>query len=334
MRKLKSAIFAIICLILVENFLFSTIYCRVEGFVKDKDTGKGIPNVKVILVHSMIEMYKVKTDANGYFAFKKVDPGADYFIACEEDNYVTNPPGYMQENLYSLLNNPKFREIAGFFTLKEGDSKSFIINLEKGGKIKGKIFQKDANGIKHMINCMVYLEKEYEETDLVIPSPYLPIPKSITIDNFFIMDNAEFYSMKNGEFCFNGLRPSDKYSLNIQSKKGFAYQFIKVAEVFKDDTVFIDFTFDFEDQTGVKGKVTKDGSTINFRVYIDLYELPDENSAADTKADAEGNYSIRMVKPGLYRLDCTYFDSDNITHEKKIVVRIEENEIKIVNFKF
>jgi len=337
MRNLKSVIFAVMGMIMAGNLLFSTIYCRVEGFVKDKDTGKGLPNVKVILYQSKWDLDNVQTDANGYFVFKKVDPGNNYFIVCKDDNYVLNVNEYMMTNLFSLMDNPAFRKMAGFFTLKEGDSKSFVINLEKGGKIKGKIYQKDASGIKPMFNCMVYLKKECEESDFVVSSPYLPPDKSITIDHFLTMTNAKIYSMEDGAFYFNGLRPSDKYSLTLQSMYVFAYKFIKVPEVGKGETVFIDFTFDFEDQTGVKGKVTKDGAPINLRVYIDLWELPDRKSSADTKVNADGNYSILMVKPGLYSLECTYFESDKsgkIMHEKKIVVKIEANKIKIVNFEF
>ena len=334
MRKLNSAVFAGLVMIMAGNLLFAAIYCRVEGFVKDKDTGKGIPNVKVILYQSKFDMDNVKTDANGYFAFKKVCPGEDYFIVCKEDNYVLNVNEYMMDNLFSLMDNPASRKMAGFFTLKEGEIKSLIINLEKGGKIKGKIYKKDSTGIKPMFYCFVDLMKECEESDFVVSAPNSPPDKSITIDYFLLMKDRGFYSMVEGEFYFNGLKPSDKYSLIIQSKKGFAYQYIKVPEVFKGDTVFIDFTFDFEDQTGIKGKVTKNGVPINFRVYIDLWELPDDIPSADTMADAEGNYSILMVKPGVYRLECGYFESDKISHEKKIVIRIEANKIKIVNFEF
>jgi len=306
----------------------------VQGFVKDKDTGKGIPNVKVILVQYITDMDNVKTDANGYFAFKKVVPGENYYIVCKEDNYISNVPEYMRKNLDNYFDNLVLREMSGFFNLKEGEIKALIINLEKGGKIKGKINQKDAAGIKPMIHCMVYLYKEIEESDFVVSSPNLPPQKSITIDDFFLMKDRGFYSMVEGEFYFNGLKPSGKYSLIIQSKKGFAYQYIKVPEVFKGNTVFIEFTFDFEDQTGIKGKVTKNGVPINFRVYIDLWELPDDIPSADIMADAEGNYSILMVKPGVYRLECGYFDANKIEHESEIVIRIEANKIKIVNFEF
>ena len=333
MRKLKSAVIAVICLIMVENFLFSTIYCRVQGFVKDKDTGKGIPNVKVILYQSKFDMDKDKTDAKGYFAFKKVKPGEDYFIVCKEDNYVLNVDEYMMLNLFSLMDNPAFREMAGVFNLKEGDIKSFIINLEKGGKIKGKVYQKDATGIKPMINCMVELIKEIEESDFVVSSPHLPPPKSITIDSFIVMGNVEIYGMEEGEFYFNGLKPSDKYSLIIQSKQGFPYQYIKVPEVFKGDNVFVDFTFDFQDQTGVKGNVKKNGVPLK-SVYISLLEMPEEKYAADMKTDKEGNYCIRMVRPGLYRLGFAYFDENEVKHKREVVVKISANEIKIINIEF
>jgi hypothetical protein len=185
-----------------------------------------------------------------------------------------------------------------------------------------------------MFNCMMSLIKECEDSDFVVSSPYLPPDKSITIDDFITMKNVKIDSLEDGEFYFNGLRPSDKYSIILQSIYGFAYQFVKVPEVGKGETVYIDFTFDFEDQTGVKGKVTKDGVPINFRVYIYLWELPVLKSSANTKVNSDGNYSILMVKPGLYSLECAYFDSDRIMHEKKIVVKIEANKIKIVNFEF
>jgi hypothetical protein len=51
----------------------------------------------------------------------KVDPGENYYIVCNEDNYVSNVPEYMLENIFSLMDNPRFREVAGFFTLKEGE---------------------------------------------------------------------------------------------------------------------------------------------------------------------------------------------------------------------
>ncbi|UCH96759.1 MAG: carboxypeptidase regulatory-like domain-containing protein [Candidatus Aminicenantes bacterium] len=321
MRKLKIAIFAIMCMIMAENLLFSKIYCRVEGLAKNKDTGKGIPNVKVTLFKSRFVMAKVKTDKKGYFAFKKIPPGVNYYIVCKEDNYVSNVPGYMREKVLNSM-DPVLREIAGFFNLKEGDIKYFVINLEKGGKIKGKIFQKNANGIKPMTDCFLYLAKEYEETDVIEPPQY---SNKIKIDSAFIMED--------GEFSFTGLRPSNKYSITFQPNDGFAYQFIKVAEVCKDETLYIDFTFDFEDQTGVKGKVTKDGVPLK-SVYISLWAMPDEKSAADVKSDEEGNYWIRMVKPGLYSLEFAYFDAAEVKHKRGVIVKIEANEIKIINIEF
>ena len=325
MRKLKSAVFAGLGMIIAGNLLFASIYCRVEGFVKDKDTGKGIPNVKVILYQSKFDLDNVKTDANGYFAFKKVDPGENYFIVCKEENYVLNVQEYMQENILSFIDNQVFREIAGFFTLKEGEIKSFVINLEKGGKIKGKIYQKDANGIKPMTDCIVYLEKEYEETDLVGESPYLPTPKSIIIDRARIMDN--------GDFSFSGIKPLKKYSLTIMTFLGFAYQYIKSIEVKKNETIFLDFTFDWGDKTGIKGTVTNSGLPLK-SAYIYLMSLPDEEVSADPKTDEEGKYSILMLTPGFYKLSCSYFDSNKKKHKREIKIKLEANEIKIINFDF
>jgi hypothetical protein len=325
MRKLKSAFFAFMGMIMVGNLLFSTIYCRVEGFVKDKDTGKGIPNVKVILFQSITEMDNVKTDANGYFAFKKVDPGEYYYFVCKEDNYVSNLQEYMQKKLFNYFDNPGLREMAGFFTLKEGDIKFFILNLEKGGKIKGKIYQKYANEIIPMTDCIVYLEKEYEETDLVLTSPYLTTPKSIIIDKARIMDNGDFY--------FSGIKPLNKYSLTIMTFVGFAYQYIKSIEIKKNETIFLDFTFDWGDKTGIKGTVTKSGLPLK-SAYIYLMSLPDEEVSADPKTDEEGKYSILMLSPGVYKLSCTYFDSNKTKHKREIKIKLNINEIKIINFEF
>jgi hypothetical protein len=333
MRKLKSVIFAVMGMIMAGNLLFSTIYCRVEGFVKDKDTGKGLPNVKVILYQSITDLDNVQTDSNGYFVFKKVDPGEDYFIVCKDDNYVLNFHEYIMDELSSLMDNPAFRKMAGFFTLKEGDIKSFVINLEKGGKIKGKIYQKDANGRKPMFNCFVDLMKECEESDFVVSYPHLPPRKSITIDHFLTMTNAKIYSMEDGEFYFNGLRPSDKYFLTLQSFYGFACQFIKLSEVRKGETLYIDFTFDLEEQTGVKGKVTKNGVPLK-SVYIELWEMPEEKYASNMETDKEGNYWIRMVKPGLYRVDFTYYDAVDVKHEREFTIKISANETKIINIEF
>jgi hypothetical protein len=41
-----------------------------------------------------------------------------------------------------------------------------------------------------------------------------------------------------------------------------------------------------------------------------------------------------MLTPGFYKLSCSYFDSNKKKHKREIKIKLEANEIKIINFDF
>jgi hypothetical protein len=322
MRRLKVALLIMLGVIFTHNLLFSTIYGRVEGVIRDKDTGKGIVNVEVILCWMGSDMEKTTTGKDGKFVFKKVEPHQDYFIGCFADDYIPNVPKYLRRNVFFIKDNPAFREAACFFDLKEGEIKYPDISLEKGGKIKGKIVVKDATVIKPYNHVYISLFKQYEEGDFYKTGDY-----------FGGVSIASKYTSNNGEFIFNGLKPTNTYILIIRPQENFARRYIKDIEIRKNETVFFNFTFDLSKLTVIKGTVTKNGVPLN-SVYITFLKMPKNEIFAVFETYKNGKYLILMTEPGYYRVKYCYFDTDKVEHIKEIMVKIDADELKIIDIEF
>ena len=324
MKLSKIAVLLILGIVLAQGSLFATIYCRIEGYVKDKDTGLAIPNVNVSLeiVFDEFPVEVVRTDKKGYFAFNKVKARWNYYVVCEKDNYISNVPPYIRDALRGLLDNPYWLKLFRVFDLKEGDIKRLYITLERGGGIKGKLLLKDSNGITPVKNMLIELEKEHEETDIIPASFY---------STAFQIDHIR--SSETGEFSFMGLKPGNKYSIILDPHENFADQIIEPIEVKVNETCQIEFTFDLESKTGIKGTVTKNGSPLD-DMYIIVVELPDRIPYGDCSTDKLGQYSFLMLPPGYYEVRCSYYAPDGEKFRKKENVKIEENQVVIVNFDF
>lgn len=323
MKTLKIAVIVMMWVVMAQSPLFSIIYGRIEGFVRDKETGQVLANVQVILHTLRDDLGETRTDKKGFFVFNKVKPGNNYYIICREDNHFSNVPEYLCDDEMMWIDIPRIRQAVGVFNLKEGETRKMDIRLEKGGMIKGKILQNNADGIKPFEYVAIKLLKKYEEKDIF--SSNSPLYDNITIGHFFIREN--------GEFFFPGLRPSDNYSIIIEPHRYFASQFIRDIEVRGNETHFIEFTFDFLSRTGIKGTVTKNGIPLK-SVYISIYRIPGSEDFGSMKTDQDGKYSILMMQPGLYKIEYGYFDKDDVEHEKVVKINIETDEIKIINIEF
>ncbi len=311
MKILKILVFAILLMGVFQSHLLPTIYGRIEGLVKDKDTGKGIGKVTVILGTKEFKWNETQTDETGKFVFEKAEQHFLYNLLCSKKGYIPNLP----EHIRGRLPDSDYH-----FALKEGEIKRFEITLEKGGAITGTIYLKDSTGIKP-VKPTIYLLKEYEEDD-----PFKP---------YFGNDVAicsTGYGYGNTDFNIFGLKPSEKYVLRIR-KSGFAYQYIRNIKVRKGETTTFNYTLDTENETGLKGIVTKNNLPLK-SVYITLFRKPDIFPYSTNDSDDDGRYLIRMLPPGLYRIEFVCMDERFGKCKKNRIVRVEPNKMKTLNVQF
>ncbi len=311
MKILKILVFAILLIGVFQIHLLPTIYGRIEGVVKDKDTGKGIGKVTVILGIRAFKWDETQTDETGKFVFEKTKPHFLYNLLCSKKGYIPNLPEHIRERL---------PDSDYHFALKEGEIKHFEIILEKGGAITGTIFLKDSTGIKP-IEPITLLFKEYEEGDFAKPVYYDEVVISLVP-----------FGYETKTFEISGIKPSNKYVLRIR-ESGFAYQYIRNIEVQKGETTRVNYTLDLENGTGLKGIVTKKNVPLK-SVSIFFFRKSEIFHYSRNDTGDDGRYSIRMLTPGLYRVEFQYMDEHLGVCEKKRIVTVEPNKMKTLDIQF
>lgn len=322
MKILKTFILFIFVLAFFRIDLYSTIYSRVEGVLKDKETGGVIEEANVYLFIGRTKQYETQTDSKGVFAFKKVDPEKEYYVVGEKKGYIPNVSEFRRYEGLKHLSRIEFRKFTEGFYLKSGEIKYVTIELERGGSIKGKILQKDSTGIKPSHSEWVILKKEKEPVD--------NIP-----DKAFVDDEIALYyshSDKNGYYEIDGLKPSNKYFLQIE-REGFTTKYFENIEVKRNDVTVIDFTFDLESKTGIKGIVRKDGVAVEGGFVLVFRFSDNKRIAKYSLRGNNGKYNIIMLEPGLYKVEYSYIEN-KIRTAKAVTIKIDKNEIKTINIDF
>jgi hypothetical protein len=90
MKILKTFLLVVFVVIIFRIDLFSTIYSRIEGVLKDKDTSDAIKGANVYLFIERTKKYETQTDSKGVFIFKKVEPEKEYYVVGEKKGYISN----------------------------------------------------------------------------------------------------------------------------------------------------------------------------------------------------------------------------------------------------
>ncbi len=314
MRGIKLLILVVFVLSLFQLSLYSLITSRVEGTVIDKDTLQPIRNVTVYLFvyreKSMGRKYfkKTKTDTDGLFLFDDLNKDR-YFVMCEHEDYLISPPRYIIMGRRNLSSSIKITN------LKEGQIKHFVIELKKGGKVKGRILKREISGESGLKELMVHV---YNVVKRRHESMYAECA----------------CTDENGNFLVGSLTPGDKYKITIEVE-GFPI-FRKLIDISKGETTVVNHTFDETDKTGVYGIISRNGEPIkNLVGGVTIYKMnTDIIISSYSISNTEGNYIFKNIIPGLYKILYSYLDENRNYHSKSITIEIEKNISKQININF
>lgn len=315
----------LICLFCIfQNNLLSTIYGKVGGMVKDKDTGKVLEGVEVVLCRYPMSSFessygniKTKTNRHGRFVFDRVIPG-QYYLSFNKKKYIRNVPRYYYSAFLKGLKPSDFEKTVGVFYVKEGEIKYFEKSLEKGGTLEGTITQIDSSGERSCKFITIILFRKRNPDDI--------IHKDFEFIEFGIIP------IHKGKVLLEGLLPSNNYLIELR-KIGFVNKYIKNINIKKNETTQINFTYDLNNKTGVKGIITKDNNPLKTS-FIDMYILSSKKLIYEYMTSKSGKYSIMMLDPGFYEIEISYFDKNDIWQKKNLKIEIKKDITKILNIDF
>jgi len=308
--------------------LFPKISSRVQGKVIDKDTKQPIQGAKVQLIYLWANNYsremnwdkEILTDKNGkfkfdlQFTFYPISKFA-FYLQCENKGYISLiPPIY-----FKYRKDEKFPEVAGVFTLVEGQIKHFAIELEKGGGLKGTIYKKEASGISPYSYISLYLKRiTNPDSNLLRDDEYGYYIASINTD-------------KNGNFEITGIEPYHDYSIKFVLTE-HPFGVIQHVKIEKNIIENIEYVIDLTDQTGIEG-IIKIGQDIAEKGEVWIRNISkstlDQTDICNSDISKDGRYSCKGVNPGTYRVYVIAFNS--VKSEKEFVVEIVEGTTKVFN---
>lgn len=303
MKKIMIIIFLILFSNLFQIHMHSLIRSRIEGTVRDKESGAPLKDAQVTLykknrLGEFFSNYKIKTDEKGRFTFDQIKRG-EYIVQCEKSGYVTYQPKYKITLVYR-------RKLAEIIRLEEGEIRHLYIRMEKGGQLKVKVFKKDENGISPY-------------TDF---SAQIGFRTSEKIEDIFTLYGIS----KGGEYFADGLVESDRYTLRLRAVELAGYPEFKTPfEIKKGEVTSIEHIFDFTDNTGVTGVIYLDDEPIEIAV-ISLINI-DGHTIVRASPRIEDKYTFKNIEPGVYTLD-VYFEKENKEYETSRKVVIEKGFLK------
>lgn len=319
MKILKTLLFFLLIVLIINGDLYSRITSRVCGTVKDYDTGQVLMGVDVYLVifdqklPEPLETALTKTNEVGYFELNDVYKGK-YFVKCEKPGYMTTNPIYLAQE-----QNPE--EYLPIFFIDEGKIKHFEIKMKKGGSIKVSVQTKDTNGIFGINEAQCWVSKNSKSIN----------PETGKHYTIFV---ASPYADINGVAFFDGLEPGEEYFVIIR-EHGLPLR-KKSAIIKPNETVELNFLYDLTDKTGIFGKIINKGKTptstyISLALFKDgLYEYVtrldiDEKTEFFIPNLSEGNYLLYVI---------SRFEEDNEKKTKKFKINVKKDETSVVNILF
>ncbi|MCX6580273.1 MAG: hypothetical protein NT166_08815 [Candidatus Aminicenantes bacterium] len=308
--------------------LYPKISSRVQGKVIDKDTKQPIQGAKVELIYLWANNYsremnwdkEILTDKNGkfkfdlQFSFYPISKFA-FYLQCENKGYISLiPPIY-----FKYRKDEKFPEVAGVFTLEEGQIKHFAIELEKGGGLKGTIYKKEASGISPYSYIGGYLKR--------ITNPDVNVLR----EDEYGYNIADIDTDEKGKFEIEGIEPYDDYSIKLLLN-GYPAEIIQHIKIEKNVTENMEHVIDLTDPTGMEGLI-KIGQTIPENGEVRMQKISGTSLAYTDigycRLSKDGSYSCRGLNPGTYRVYVAAYDSEK--HEKEFTVEIVEGTTKVFN---
>jgi len=309
----------------LQGPLFPKISSRVQGKVIDKDTKQPIQGAKVQLIYLWARTFQrimeadqeTFTDKDGKFKFDVMSflKHSAFYVQCEKKGYISLIPSIYLK--YRKVE--KFPEVAGIFTLQEGQIKHFAIELEKGGGLKGTIYKKEASGISPYSFIGGYLK--------IITNP----DSNLLRDDEYGYNIADIDTDEKGKFEIEGIEPYDDYSIKLLLN-GYPAEIIQHIKIEKNVTENIEYVIDLTDPTGMEG-VIKIGQTIPESGEVRMQKISgtslDYTDIGYCRLSKDGRYSCRGLNPGTYRVYVAAYDSEK--HEKEFTVEIVEGTTKMFN---
>jgi len=353
-RILLLTILSVFVLGIFQGNLYSLITSRIEGVVKDKDTGEPLRGVCIELFECNFRAGLCKdccdsagseiTDKNGYFKFDYLSK-AEYFMFIVRRDYL--PYGSIDKTAFRyMLGGAKSEYLGDFawmyksslspffknynhkrtFVLKEGEIKHFEIKLEKAAQLEVNLKIKTKDGIRDV--------NSFDDD-----ASYALYGKEINdVPNKWSMDFSAGHVIKN-PYLSRCLKAYGLVTATVRTKGFFD---IKVGEVNLQKGVKskIEYTFDFTKGPLIHGIVNVMNDNIKSLAAVTIIKkktmeiLPNERSFSKSRNFGE-EFWYGGLEPGEYEVTIGYLHKLNdklIYKEIKKSVNIISNEIVELSF--
>lgn len=305
--------------------LFPRISSRVEGTVIDKDTGQPIEGAEVHLLNIYLTSrpgygklfeWEKATDKKGKFKFEvrfsHIKVPQSYYLQCKKKGYISLIPDFY----FEYYRDEKFPEMAGVFVMGEGEVKHFVIELEKGGTLKGTILKREASGVSTFSYVGGFLQRKANPNERYLRENHYY--------NIIDIDTDE-----NGKFEIIGVEPFDDYFIKLVLD-GYVDQVIENIKIEKNQSENIEYIIDLTNQTGIEGIIRigqhfpKGGSILMYKLNTGSLVQSD---ICGCRLENDGSYICKGINPGTYRIKVTASD-ENDSYEKEFTVEILEGKTK------
>ncbi len=187
----------------IYQFKFSNKYITLDGVVLNSNNIKDIAKHTKLLLLDAFGNYLayVRTDENGYFAFKNLDADKKYMVKIDE-----NDPGYEDQKRF-------------YYAEKEGIVMLVTGTNDKGEKFVFRNLPLDENALPHL--------EVYDETNISIGgsllygektlAPVANTPIVLKDDRGTVVQEVSTNAF--GAFLFNNLPADDKYRIELAGEK-------------------------------------------------------------------------------------------------------------------
>jgi hypothetical protein len=307
---------------------FTEVTSRIQGVVKDFNTGEPIWGANVILLYSYNyadvydKKYEIHTDSKGFFQFHFLKKGL-YQLLVYKDGYADFGPffetqfraEFKRELHPRLCVTIKAYEKEKIF-LQEGDIKHVTIELKKEAILEirfnkktkdgtGPLYYKDFTGINSTFNfgAMVSIQDDDYKKTLLVPSK-----KDI------------------GIMIFKGLPPGYKVWAWVCTE-GYPnkHYYITLEE---GKTHIIDHLLDFTTGQVIHGVLTEKNSGNPLPgAMISIYNIEVEKQGCMVYTDVNGEYWLGGFIPGKYMMTITPSGGEDV----RIQLDIKENQKLEIN---
>jgi hypothetical protein len=310
---------------------FTEVTSRIQGVVKDFNTGEPIWGANVILLYSYNyadvydKKYEIHTDSKGFFQFHFLKKGL-YQLLVYKDGYADFGPffetqfraEFKRELHPRLCVTIKAYEKEKIF-LQEGDIKHVTIELKKEAILEirfnkktkdgtGPLYYKDFTGINSTFNfgAMVSIQDNKYAKTLLVP-----------------------YKKDIGIMIFKGLPPGYKVWAWVCTE-GYPnkHYYITLEE---GKTHIIDHLLDFTTGQVIHGVLTEKNSGKPLPgAMISIYNIEVEKQGCMVYTDVNGEYWLGGFIPGKYMMTITPSGGEDV----RIQLDIKENQKLEINREF